>query len=138
MTYRILRSDKELGWLSFDAENNPVLSSEMDGSFVDFIRVSQTEGIDMLCDIQEGSRRMQVKRKVEPTNFLFPLAMKQWLERHGYEVREFHPEVDEKIARALEKLTDPDLVRRIREALRAASYLEKTYLLEQLNSPNLS
>jgi len=132
MNYIVFQSGTERGRISFDIDHKPMMNPEADPALVDFLSASLKSDIDAFHDFVREPIRLKIKRRVSQSDPLFPLAVKQWLERHGYEVRELHPEVDEKIAETLSKVTNEDLVHRIQDLLPSATYLEKTYLLEQL------
>lgn len=132
MRLAILHTGREVGHLSFDAENQPVLDST-DAGLQTLLKQGKAKGVPALKDVYVGGMRVKVETFIRSGEPLFPLALQQWLERQGYEVFNLHPETDDEIIRSLERLTDPSLKDKIRAWLPTASYLEKTYLIDKLH-----
>ncbi|MBI4120385.1 MAG: hypothetical protein HY454_02865 [Parcubacteria group bacterium] len=133
MTISVLRNNKYLGTLDFDASNAPVWQNGFDDELADFVRQSLEKGIIRLRDIETDSGRVIIKEPIRQTDPLFPLAFKEWLRGHGYLVREEHPETDERIKQSLNQFpNDWPAKTKILNELSNMSHLEKTFILEKL------
>lgn len=131
MRLAILHAGREVGHLSFDAGNQPVLDST-DAGLQTLLEQGEAKGVPVFNDVYVGGMRVKIETFIRSGEPLFPFALQQWLERQGYEVFNLHPETDDEIIRSLEHLTDSSLKDKIRAWLPTASYLEKTYLIAKL------
>lgn len=89
--------------------------------------------ISMFHDVHEQQQRKIVRTVIEPRDPVYPLAIKQYLERHGFDVTIEDPELDQAVLRAVQALPDtfPGKAEVLRE-VPTLTTLEKTALLERL------
>lgn len=76
-----------------------------------------------------------IELPIKKDDLNFPLVLKEWLGRQGYQVTELHPEVEEEIKKILHDFPDDsedkiDILKRLPEM----SYLEMSAILEELKS----
>ncbi|MDO8574273.1 MAG: hypothetical protein Q7R86_01460 [bacterium] len=131
MTFAVLHTSKEVGHISLDERNTLSFERYVDEKFRQFVQESVAKGIIALRDINHRNIRIKVSEKVSTSHPLFGLALRQWLEHQGYEVVDLHPETDTELSELLNK-SSAEVRNKIEPLLPTASYLEKTYLIEQL------
>lgn len=94
-------------------------------------------GVPTLLDFHKPDRSeiVMAERLVPREDPVFPLALKQYLERKGYRVEIAHPEVDAEIEELLATFPDDNPDKRdILARLPAMTHLEKTAILEGLRN----
>ena len=132
------KNKKKLATLKFDVENKPVFVGEYEDDFKKHLDDIIKIGITRLADIYNQKDKMSsiVEVSVRQEDNIFPLALKEFLGREGYDVEVLHPEVSLEILKLLESFPlgpdKNDLINR----LPTMSYLEQTFLLEKLISFN--
>ena len=127
----IFRGGERLGVIRFSG-TVPTLEHVKDQTLSDFVERSLTSGIDRFRDIHEDKTFRTVREPITKDDPGFPLAFLEWLRRHGFDVRERHPEVDEEINLLLRRLPDETLKSKVAAELPSMNYLEKTLILESL------
>ncbi len=132
MTFTVLHYSKEVGRISLDTQNEISFEGRVGDQFRQFIQESVVKGITALRDLHHKNIRVKIRERVPKNHPLFGLALRQWLEYQGYEVVDLHPETDQELVELLKKSKE-DVRKKIEPFLPSASYLEKTYLIEQLH-----
>lgn|SRR3989344_1971904 len=137
------KQNQILANIKMGAENQIDYIGSFDLEFKAFVDSLITTGVPRLIDIpneETNSLTIVEEQGVQYTDPSFPLALKEYLERSGYDVVEKHPEVEEKIAKLLAEFPDnnpdkEDILKRLPEM----SYLEQSAMLEgllALNNPD--
>lgn len=133
MIIAVFLRNQELAQVTLHAGQGPTFNEGADQKFVKFFTKAMEGEITALHDVHEKNVHLKVLEPVRPSDPNFYLAVIQWLERQGYDVLTLHPEVDEEIGTLLDQLpVGHTLKSEIERVLPTATYLEKTYLLEQL------
>lgn len=91
--------------------------------------------ISVLRDIADGHTHHIIESEVEAQDEHYGLAIKQYLERHDFDVTIDDPELDQAVLRAVQALPDtfPGKDEVLREVPKLTT-LEKTALLERLST----
>lgn len=129
------REGKLLGTLSFPESNQVQFIDKPDKEFANFVKQAQEQGITQLRDIYDEQTKTfsLVEGPIGQGDKNYPLAFREFLERHGYQVEELHLEIEAEITRLLADFPDNnqdkiDMLRRLPDM----SYLEQTFILEEL------
>lgn len=93
----------------------------------------RTGGFRVYVDYRVGTDHVMVSEPIRPDDSNYALGFIQALERMGYDVVQRHPEVDVEIQGLIQQLPDDHPARKkLDEFLPAMTYLEKTYIRNQL------
>lgn len=139
MIVEIIKNRTKLGAINFLPDGKLSYIEEPSPEFRSWIESLLSAGVTRFIDVpNEGNHSLTIiDQKVLSTDPNFPLALKEYLERSGYEVIEKHPEVEKEIAKLLAEFPNDnsdkkDVLKRLPEM----SYLEQTTILEGLRALN--
>lgn len=128
------KGGKKLGEISCD-KGAPEYSPDCDEDLKRFIEASILgRDIHVFRDLHdsEANKSAIVAAPIDPGDELFPLALRDFLFAHGYEVRERIAAEEREIGEFLESFPDSREKRDILGRLPDMTHLEKTFILEQL------
>lgn len=128
--------------MSIGARNEIAYIGSFNLEFKAFVDSLVDKGVTRLIDVpDEKTNSLTItEQAIQQADPNFPIALKEFLKRSGYEVTEKHPEVEKEIANLLAEFPDDnpdkqDILKRLPEM----SYLEQSIILEgllTLNNPN--
>ncbi|MEK9180757.1 MAG: hypothetical protein AAB871_00810 [Patescibacteria group bacterium] len=131
-------SGKFLGRLEISKSNRVDFLDKPDGPFQRFVEESLARGIERLVEVPGKEKRSFVTlvTPIFQKDPLFPPAFKEYLGRLGFEVTEEYPEVEEEIRKLLVDFPADSSKTDILNRLPEMSYLEQTFILEELKKEN--
>src|SRR3989344_6442016 len=137
MTLKISSAEKKpLGIIEISSTNEVSFLPGMDSSLTSLVTSSLGKGLTRFVDIDlaEEKRRVIVEQAVKKTDPNFPIALKEYLARAGYEVQEIYPEIEGEIKSLLANFPEDEDIQKILQRLPDMSHLEQTFLLEELRA----
>lgn len=135
MTYTIYKQGMDLGRIADPQGQRMDLTRVTDETLRSIILKAGRTGIVRVHEVLIQGYRLHVEAPVAVDQPTFWFSLKGWLQRQGYDICVEYPELDQDILRRCAQL-DPNVMADVKLFLPRASYLEKTYLLEQLTEPD--
>lgn len=139
MIIEVTKNGGKMGVVNLSPEGKLFYIGEPEAKFKSLLETLYKNELERLVDIpdKEGSSSTIVEQRVMPTDSGFSIALKEYLERIGYEVTERQPEIDGEITELLaifsaDNQDKNDILKRLSEM----SLLEKTTVLEGLRALN--
>lgn len=128
------REGKKLGevaWNNGSIEYSSDCVNELKNFIADSIRERQIHAFRDIHDLKENTSAI-IAAPIDISDPLFPLALRDFLLAHGYDVRERIEEEEEEIRKSLEFFPDSEEKQDMLKRLPDMTRLEKTFILEKL------
>lgn len=129
---------ESLGRITFNKRGEVIFLGDYSKEFYDFVQEAIRTGIMLQHDeeVRDSGKHIYIltQTPIFSSDKNFPLAFRRFLMEKGYIVHEKHPEVEEEIKRCLEEFPEDDAKTDLLKRLPEMSYLEQTYVLEQLKT----
>ncbi len=135
MIFHVRKHNNLLASLKFERGAFSV-EDAIDEYFLREMKQMIIDGVFASRDIYDANKKMylMVQEHIRSDHPNFALALKQYLERQGYEVEEHRPELQDKIRSLLDQFPGEESKRTMLAKLPTMSYLQQTFLLGQLGT----